>query len=224
MVDPSPFSVEHSAWSIHRRLYRPPGPKVPGKAPQLQVHQDRPQPTVRAAGRTAPFQLACQAVTACWDATAGHDPADVAEHRNRGPLITTKAQPSTADMAAKLRRVLIAARFKASRPDQPTPHRPSRPAVRQASPVLPGCSRGGATEAAACKRASAPVSRATADSIRSAITAGKAGGQQDRLSAVIVGERGGDPLTPYRGVLPGDPRRVADLGEHPAARARRFFS
>jgi hypothetical protein len=29
--------------------------------------------------------------------------------------------PSTADVAAKLRRVIIAARFKASRPDQPTP-------------------------------------------------------------------------------------------------------
>ena len=31
------------------------------------------------------------------------------------------AQPSTADMAAKLRLVIIAARFKASHPDQPTP-------------------------------------------------------------------------------------------------------
>ena len=53
-------------------------------------------------------------------ATAGHDPADVAGHRARAPWYTTKAQPSTADMAAKLRRVIIAARFKASRPDQPT--------------------------------------------------------------------------------------------------------
>jgi len=77
--------------------------------------------TARAVERTVPFQLACQAVTACWYATAGHDPADVAEHRARAPWYTTKAQPSTADMAAKLRRVIIAARFKASRPDQPTP-------------------------------------------------------------------------------------------------------
>ena len=77
--------------------------------------------TACAVERTVPFQLACQAVTACWYATAGHDPADVAEHRARAPWYTTKAQPSTADMAAKLRRVIIAARFKASRPDQPTP-------------------------------------------------------------------------------------------------------
>ncbi|MGH3151754.1 MAG: IS701 family transposase [Streptosporangiaceae bacterium] len=77
--------------------------------------------TARAVERTVPFQLACQAITTCWYATAGHDPADVADHRARAPWYATKAQPSTADMAAKLRRVIIAARFKASRPDQPTP-------------------------------------------------------------------------------------------------------
>ena len=77
--------------------------------------------TARAVERTVPFQLACQAIATCWYATAGHDPADVADHRARAPWYTSKAQPSTADMAAKLRRVVIAARFKASRPDQPTP-------------------------------------------------------------------------------------------------------
>jgi hypothetical protein len=77
--------------------------------------------TARAVERTVPFQLACQAITTCWYATVGHDPADVAGHRDRAPWYTTKAQPSTADMAAKLRRVVIATRFKASRPDQPTP-------------------------------------------------------------------------------------------------------
>jgi hypothetical protein len=77
--------------------------------------------TARAVERTIPFQLACQAVTTCWYATVGHDPADVADHRARAPWYASKAQPSTADMAAKLRRVIIAARFKASRPDQPTP-------------------------------------------------------------------------------------------------------
>jgi hypothetical protein len=77
--------------------------------------------TARAVERTVPFQLACQAITVCWYATAGHDPADVAAHRARAPWYTTKVQPSTADMTGKLRRVLIAARFKASRPDQPTP-------------------------------------------------------------------------------------------------------
>ena len=77
--------------------------------------------TARAVERTVPFQLACQAIAVCWYATAGHDPADVEDHRARAPWYTTKAEPSTADMAAKLRRVLIAARFRASRPDQPTP-------------------------------------------------------------------------------------------------------
>ena len=74
----------------------------------------------RAVERTVPFQLACQAIATAWYATAGHDPADVEDHRARAPWYTTKAQPSTADMLAKLRRVLIAARFRASRPDQPT--------------------------------------------------------------------------------------------------------
>jgi hypothetical protein len=76
--------------------------------------------TARAVERTVPFQLACQAITTCWYATAGYDPADVADHRARAPWYASKAQPSTADMAAKLRRVIIAARFRASRPDQPT--------------------------------------------------------------------------------------------------------
>ena len=75
----------------------------------------------RAVERTVPFQLACQAIATIWYATAGHDPADVEDHRARAPWYTTKTQPSTADMAGKLRRVLIAARFRASRPDQPTP-------------------------------------------------------------------------------------------------------
>ena len=77
--------------------------------------------TARAVERTLPFQLACQAIATTWYATAGHDPADVADHRARAPWYTTKSQPSTADMLAKLRRVLIAAKFRASRPCQPTP-------------------------------------------------------------------------------------------------------
>jgi hypothetical protein len=76
--------------------------------------------TAAAVERTVPFQIACQAVAVTWYATAGHDPADLRERRAFAPWYTTKAEPSTADMAAKLRRVIIAARFKASRPDQPT--------------------------------------------------------------------------------------------------------
>jgi DDE superfamily endonuclease len=77
--------------------------------------------TARAVERTVPFQLACQAIATAWYATAGHDPADAADHRARAPRYTTKAQPSTAGMLAKLRRVLTATRFRASHHDQPTP-------------------------------------------------------------------------------------------------------
>jgi len=77
--------------------------------------------TANAVRRTIPFQLACQALAVLWYATAGHDPADTEDRRAAAPWYKTKTQPSTADMTAKLRRVIIAARFKASRPDQPTP-------------------------------------------------------------------------------------------------------
>jgi len=77
--------------------------------------------TARAAERTVPFQLACQAITTCWYATAGHHPADVADYRARAPWYTTKAQPSTADMLTKLRRVLIAAKYRPVHPSDPTP-------------------------------------------------------------------------------------------------------
>ena len=71
--------------------------------------------------RTVPFQLACQAIAILWYATAGHDPSDVEDRRASAPWYASKGEPSTADMTAKLRRVIIAARFKAPRPDQPTP-------------------------------------------------------------------------------------------------------
>src|ERR1019366_239567 len=77
--------------------------------------------TPNAVRRTVPFQLACQAIAACWYATAGHDPADIEERRAAAPWYKTKTQPSPSDMTAKLRRVLIAPRFKPYRPDQPTP-------------------------------------------------------------------------------------------------------
>ena len=75
----------------------------------------------RAVERVIPFQLACQAIAVTWYATVGRHPADAEDHRARARWYITKAGPWTADMAAKLRRVLIAARFQASRPGQPTP-------------------------------------------------------------------------------------------------------
>jgi hypothetical protein len=75
----------------------------------------------RAVRATIPFTLTCQTIAIIWYATVGHDPADVAEHSARARWYAAKAEPSTADMIAKLRRVLIAARFRRPRPDQLTP-------------------------------------------------------------------------------------------------------
>ena len=68
--------------------------------------------TARAVERTVPFMLACQALAVCWYATAGHHPADTEARRMDAPWYTSKTEPSTADMTAKLRRVIIAAKFK----------------------------------------------------------------------------------------------------------------
>jgi hypothetical protein len=70
---------------------------------------------------TVPFGLACLTLAVCWYATSGHQPDDVAEHRARRPWYRTKTNPSTSDMLAKLRRVLIAARFPLGRPERPSP-------------------------------------------------------------------------------------------------------
>ena len=77
--------------------------------------------TAAAVERTIPFMLACQALAVCWYATAGHHPADAEARRLDAPWYTSKTEPSTADMTAKLRRVIIAAKFKRLRPDQPEP-------------------------------------------------------------------------------------------------------
>ena len=77
--------------------------------------------TAAAVERTVPFMLACQALTVCWYAAAGHHPADTEGRRRNAPWYTGKTEPSTAGMTAKLRRVLIAARFKRVCADQPEP-------------------------------------------------------------------------------------------------------
>jgi DDE superfamily endonuclease len=77
--------------------------------------------TARAVERTVPFMLACQALAVCWYATAGHHPADAEARRLDAPWYTSKTQPSTADMTAKLRRVIIAAKFKRLYAGQPEP-------------------------------------------------------------------------------------------------------
>jgi len=77
--------------------------------------------TARAVERTVPFMLACQAAAVCWYATAGHHAADAEARRLDAPWYTGKTEPATADMTAKLRRVIIAAKFKRLHADQPEP-------------------------------------------------------------------------------------------------------
>jgi hypothetical protein len=77
--------------------------------------------TARAVERTVPFMLACQAVAVTWYSAIGHSPADTAARRANAPWYTSKTEPSTADMTAKLRRVIIAAKFKRVHADQLEP-------------------------------------------------------------------------------------------------------
>jgi hypothetical protein len=77
--------------------------------------------TAAAVERAIPFMLTCQALAVCWYATAGHHPADAEASRRNAPWYTAKTEPSTADMTAKLRRVIIAAKFKRLHADQPEP-------------------------------------------------------------------------------------------------------
>ncbi|MGH3300660.1 MAG: hypothetical protein ACRDOK_03070 [Streptosporangiaceae bacterium] len=44
--------------------------------------------------RTIPFTPACQSIAVTWYASAGHHPADVAEHRARAPGTGTRPKPS----------------------------------------------------------------------------------------------------------------------------------
>ena len=75
----------------------------------------------KAVQRTVPFQFICMTLTFLWYALAGHDPADIAEHRQRSPWYLTKTAPSLADMLAKLRRVIIASQFHPGQGRNPQP-------------------------------------------------------------------------------------------------------
>ena len=71
--------------------------------------------------RTVPFGLVCYSLAICWYARHGHHPADLAARRAQTPWYKTKAAPSVADMLAKLRRVLIAARYRQGQAPELTP-------------------------------------------------------------------------------------------------------
>jgi len=70
--------------------------------------------------RTTPFTLYCYTIIVLWYTLHGHAPADVADRRERQPWYTSKTEPAFSDMAAKLRRVIIAACFSPIRAAQPT--------------------------------------------------------------------------------------------------------
>jgi hypothetical protein len=78
--------------------------------------------TWRAVERTVPFGLTCFSVVTVWYALHGHCVDDVtSSHRARARWYTTKTEPSYDDMTIKLRRVIIAARFRSPCPEQATP-------------------------------------------------------------------------------------------------------
>ena len=77
--------------------------------------------TCRAVERTVPFGLICFSLVTLWYTLHGHAPEDVTGHRTRARWYTTKTEPSYDDMAIKLRRVIIAARFRSPYPEQVTP-------------------------------------------------------------------------------------------------------
>src|SRR5205823_11690869 len=77
--------------------------------------------TRHAVERTVPFGLITQTLVVLWYATTGHHPDDATTRRAAAPWYTSKTQPAYLDMTVKLRRVLIAARFRATNPHPPTP-------------------------------------------------------------------------------------------------------
>ena len=77
--------------------------------------------TQQAVERTAPFAMLVQTLVVVWYHLAGHSPKVVAERRGRAHWYTTKTHPSYQDMLTKLRRVLIAAQYRADLPGEATP-------------------------------------------------------------------------------------------------------
>ena len=77
--------------------------------------------TRQAVHRTVPFGLICLSLVTLWYTTAGHTPTDVTERREHARWYTTKTEPSFDDMTIKLRRVIIATRFRPQAPYQASP-------------------------------------------------------------------------------------------------------
>jgi hypothetical protein len=77
--------------------------------------------TPQAVARTVPFGLITQSLVVSWYTLHGHHPDTVTERRTQAPWYRSKTQPAYHDMIIKLRRTLIAARFRAGKGRTPTP-------------------------------------------------------------------------------------------------------
>ena len=77
--------------------------------------------TPRAVERAVPLALTAHTLTVLWYARHGHDPADITDRQHTTPWYRTKTEPAYQDMITKLRRTLIAARFRGGKTRNPTP-------------------------------------------------------------------------------------------------------
>jgi SRSO17 transposase len=77
--------------------------------------------TTHAVERAVPFGLTVQSIVIIWYAGHGHNPDLAAQRRAAAPWYRTKTRPAYLDMISKLRRVLIAARFRVGQARNPTP-------------------------------------------------------------------------------------------------------
>ncbi|WP_223838515.1 hypothetical protein [Saccharopolyspora pogona] len=66
----------------------------------------------RAVERTVPFGMLVQTLVIVWYALHGYHPDDVLTRRRAEPWYDNKTKPSFHDMIAKIRRTLIAARYR----------------------------------------------------------------------------------------------------------------
>jgi len=78
--------------------------------------------TAAAVERAVPFGLTVQSLVVVWYTGHGHSPAITADRQATAPWYRTKTRPAYRDMITKLRRVLIAAKFRAGQTRNPTPH------------------------------------------------------------------------------------------------------
>jgi hypothetical protein len=77
--------------------------------------------TPTAVERTVPFGLTTQSIVVLWYTHHGHSTDIAADRRAQAPWYRDKTQPAYLDMIVKLRRTLIAARFRGGKHTSPTP-------------------------------------------------------------------------------------------------------